>query len=301
MQRDGRPRALWRILLFVALFVLLVLLALLLVPALQTVPLTEEGRLSMGLILQSGLLGAAALAAGWIMLRFVDGEPFRVLGLGTGPRVPRELGAGLALGVGSVALTVLVLVAVGAYRYAGDEGGMAGWLAVSATSLAAVAIPAAAEEAMFRGYLFRTLVDGAGAGVAIAITSVLFTLAHGSNPNVTGLGLVNILLAGMLLAVAVLRTGSLWFASTLHLGWNWVMAGPLDLPVSGLASYDVPIYDLAGEGPDWITGGSFGPEGGLAGTAAAALALLLVVRMTRPGAPLAGHYGKRRPDHGEDR
>lgn len=252
-----------------------------------------DDRISSGLIVQGTLLLTAAVLAGWAMLHWVDGEPLSALGFPIARRVPVDLIVGTLVGAAGIVCTVLVLAVADAYRYSPDPGTVAGWVAVSATSLAAFAVPAAMEEAVFRGYLFRTLVEGAGVWIAVLVTSLLFTLVHGANPNVTPLGLVNIFLAGALLAVAVLRTGSLWFASAVHLGWNWVMAGPLDLPVSGLGGYDVPLYDVASRGPAWLTGGAFGPEGGLAGTAAALIVLALVLRTTRPGSALAGHYVER--------
>lgn len=297
---DGRLRAFWRALLFTALFVAILQLELMILHVFGFVPLAGED-LSADLIAQGVLLLIAAVLAGLAMLRWVDRRPASDLGLAPGPRVPLELMAGLAIGTVVMAVTVLVLTGFGAVRYVPESGTALGWLAVAGVSLAAFAIPAAAEEALFRGYLFRTLVEGAGAVVAIGVTTVLFTLAHGSNPNVTGLGLVNIFLAGVLLGVAVLRTGTLWLATGLHLGWNWAMAGPLDLPVSGIGGYDVPLYDVAETGPGWLTGGAFGPEGGLAGTVAALLGLALVLRMTRPGAALAGDHGNRRHEHVEDR
>jgi len=287
--RYGRLRALWRALLFIALFLVILQLELVLLPVLATIPVSGE-RLSAGLIAQGLLLLMAALLAGWAMLAWVDGSPPGELGFALRRRVPLELAAGLAIGAGVLALPVLLLALGGAYRYVPQAGSIAGWLAVSGVSLAAFAIPAAAEEALFRGYLFRTLVEGAGAVMAIAVTSLLFTLVHGSNPNVTPFGLVNIFLAGVLLGVAVLRTATLWFATAVHLGWNWAMAGPLDLPVSGIGGYDVPLYDVAGSGPAWLTGGAFGPEGGLIGTVAVMLGIAAVGWVTRPGAALAGRW-----------
>lgn len=286
---DGRIRAPWRAALFVAAFLAILQLELILLPALVTIPAPED-RLSAGLIAQGLLLLGAAVLAGWAMLAWVDRRPLSDLGFGVTPRVLLELAAGLAIGAGVVASTVVLLALAGAYRYVAEPGSILGWLSVAGLSLAAFAIPAAAEEAVFRGYFFRTLVDGAGAIVAVAVTSVLFTLLHGANPYVTTFGLVNIALAGTLLGVAVLRTGTLWFATALHLGWNWAIAGPLDLPVSGLAGYDVPLYDALGTGPVWLTGGEFGPEGGLAGTFAALLALAVVIGITRPGSRLAGDH-----------
>jgi hypothetical protein len=94
-------------------------------------------------------------------------------------------------------------------------------------------------------------------------SSVLFALLHANNPNVTPVALANIFLAGVMLAVAYLRTRSLWFATAVHLGWNWTMASLLDFPVSGIVK-NMPLYSGRETGPDWVTGGTFGPEAGIA-------------------------------------
>lgn len=298
--RAGRLRSGWRVLLFGMVFLAILQLELLFLPWLAEVD-AAEGRVTWGLVGQMAAVLVAALAAGRALLRWVDRQPGATLGFHFRRRVPLELGLGVVIGAGGLLLVVLVLAAVGAYRYGPEPGSVQGWLSVAGASLAAFAIPAAAEEALFRGYMLQALREGAGAAVAVVVTTALFALAHGANPNVTGLGLVNIFLAGALLAVAVLRTGSLWFATAVHLGWNWIMAGPLDLPVSGLESYDAPFYDVTGTGAAWLTGGAFGPEGGLAGTAAAALVLMMILWTTRPGAALAGPPGIGRHASVEDR
>jgi hypothetical protein len=90
-----------------------------------------------------------------------------------------------------------------------------------------------------------------------------------------------------MLSLAVLWTGSLWFASAVHLGWNWATAAVLDLPVSGLDSSTRPSTTAQPVGPAWLTGGEFGPEGGLAGTLAVAPGHRphLVVRPSRLAGP----------------
>jgi uncharacterized protein len=113
----------------------------------------------------------------------------------------------------------------------------------------------------------------------VVVANVLEALiAHGANPEVTWVGLANIFLAGVLLAMAYLRTRSLWFASALHLGWNWSMAALFALPVSGLDLFLPPGYRAQVGGPDWWSGGAFGPEGGLVATIALASALAVVLR-----------------------
>lgn len=274
--RDGRLRTPWRVLLFVLLLIAILQLLFSLQPP-PTVLVEAAGRdLLAELVFQGLLLLIAALAASWIMLRWVDHRPLRDLGFGLGRGVPGDLGWGIGVGAAGPVVVVLMLGLAGAYRFPPDPGPVLAWAGVVLSALLWLAIPAAAEEAVFRGYLFRTLTDGAGAVVATLITSLLFALVHGSNPNVSTLGLFNIFLAGVMLALAVLWTGSLWFASAVHLGWNWATAASLDLPVSGLDPFDPPLYDGVPVGPAWLTGGSFGPEGGAAGTAAAAAVLALV-------------------------
>jgi uncharacterized protein len=125
--------------------------------------------------------------------------------------------------------------------------------------------------------------------MAVILSAVVFALAHGANPEVGALALVNIGLAGILLGTAYLRTLSLWFATALHMAWNWTMATLFDLPVSGIALFDTPLYDAHVSGPVWWTGGSFGPEGGVVGTLGFAAALLMVlrVRAVRPDDSIA--------------
>lgn len=274
-------------LLFIALFVATLLAflsaAVLLVPGLGAAPPAVAEGLPPALIAQFTIALLAALVASWVMLRFVDRRPRDALGFPLGRSVPLELAAGVLAGAVAVGAVVGMLALVGVYRYVPEPGSVAGWLAVAGASLAAFAIPAAAEEAIFRGYALRALAEGPGPLAAVLLTSVAFALLHGGNPAVAPLALLNIFLAGIVLAVAVLRTGTLWFATAVHLGWNWMMAGPLDLPVSGLEAYDPPLYDAVPAPPGWLSGGAFGPEGGLAGTVAACAALGLVVWLTQPG------------------
>ena len=111
-------------------------------------------------------------------------------------------------------------------------------------------------------------------------SSVLFALAHIRNPDVTAAGLGNIALAGILLALAFFSPGGMWTAFGAHLGWNATLAA-LAAPVSGLP-FDIPYIDYRMGRPAWLTGGAFGPEGGLLATLAlTADAWSLVARWVR--------------------
>jgi membrane protease YdiL (CAAX protease family) len=140
-----------------------------------------------------------------------------------------------------------------------------------------VLAPAAlAEEVLFRGVPLVLLANAVGRGSAIAAISVLFALAHILNPNATLLGLGNIALAGIFLGLAFYTPGGIWTAFGAHLGWNSLLAC-LDTPVSGVP-FDIPLLDYNAGNPAWLTGGVFGPEGGLAATLALTVAILVLGR-----------------------
>jgi CAAX protease family protein len=152
-----------------------------------------------------------------------------------------------------------------------------GWRFCSAFKTVLVLAPSAlAEELIFRGVPLVLLAAVAGRGTAIVVVAVAFAFAHLNNPNVTALGLGNIALAGVLLGLAFYAPGGLWTATGVHLGWNALLAC-LDTPVSGLP-FRIPMLDYRAGGPAWLTGGGFGPEGGLAATVAMTLGIVLARR-----------------------
>jgi membrane protease YdiL (CAAX protease family) len=144
----------------------------------------------------------------------------------------------------------------------------------AAGALAFFAIPAAAEEALLRGYPLQALAEQWGPGWALAITALAFGALHLGNSNVTLFGTLNVAVAGIFLGIVYLKTLSLWWATGAHLGWNWVHGYVADAPVSGLELMDAPFYDAVASGPEWLGGGSFGPEGSLVATVVLAAASL---------------------------
>lgn len=214
------------------------------------------------------ILGSSLLA-GWGMLWLVDRRRPGALGFALEPAAVRDSVVGTGIGGAMLAAAVALLAVASMARWVADEGTVPEYVAALATTFIFYAVAAAAEEAMFRGYAFQALVQGIGVWPAVLGSSALFALVHANNPNVTPVALANIFLAGVMLAVAYLRTRSLWFATGVHLGWNWTMGSLLDFSVSGFVR-DMPLYTARETGPDWITGGSFGPEAGIAASVAIA-------------------------------
>ena len=274
--------ALGRLLVFGVLFVALVEII-----GLLTFTILPRGELEFAA--RGGIWLIAALLASLIALKAFDGRGWRALGIAPTPHALRQSALGLALGVLMIVLAVALMLATNDLVFGSDIGTFGGAAAVAVGSLAALALPAAAEEAIFRGYPIQVLTRTAGAPLAILTTSAAFAAVHGENPAVGPLALTNIFLAGVLLGVVYLKTASLWVATAVHLGWNWAMAGIFDLPVSGLGWIDVPRFEPWVVGPAWWNGGEFGPEGGVIGTICFVGATVLVLRSSRfRRDPLAG-------------
>ncbi|UCC48181.1 MAG: CPBP family intramembrane metalloprotease [Gemmatimonadota bacterium] len=268
-------RALWRVLIFLVLafasFWLLLTVTSPLVPS-------EQGYF-WGLAFPSALLVVAILLPSFVMMRWIERRPFAAMGLPLGKEAPRGFLRGAVIGGGFIALIVVLETVVGWLRPAPDAGTLLGWLEEIVGLALLVAVAAAAEELLFRGYAFQVLVEGAGVTLALILSAGTFTFVHLRNPEVTSLGLLNIGFAGVLMALAYLRTRSLWVALGLHWAWNYVMAAVFDLPVSGI-HFDVSGYDTLLSGPELVTGGAFGPEGGLL-TTVLSLPLIVWVFRTR--------------------
>lgn len=239
--------------------------------------------LGVGALEQSPMVGiitllSGALVAGWVMVRAVDQRPLGALGFAAEPAAARDVAVGTLAGGAMLVAAVALLAVAGTARWVAEPGTVSEYVAALGRALVFFWVAAALEEVLFRGYPFQVLVQGIGAWPALVVTSALFTYVHGNNPEVTALALANIFLAGVMLGAAYLRTRSLWFATAVHMGWNWAMSALLDFPVSGLRLFDAPFYDAHETGADWWTGGEFGPEAGLAATITLALGTVWLMR-----------------------
>ena len=102
--------------------------------------------------------------------------------------------------------------------------------------------------------------------VGVLVTSILFALLHIFNANLGLIALFNLMLFGVFAAFYAMREGSLWGVFAVHSFWNWVQGNLFGMEVSGLPVRLEALIDLKEIGPDWFTGGAFGPEGGIAVT-----------------------------------
>lgn len=117
------------------------------------------------------------------------------------------------------------------------------------------------EEYSLRGYLLYTLADGIGFWPAAIIQAVLFARGHMGNGGETKIGIVATGIFALFAAVTLWRTGNLWLAVGAHAGWDWGQSFFFGVNDSGLQVPGHLFNPRLAQGPDWLTGGSVGPEG----------------------------------------
>jgi len=300
-EREGRPRAFWRLFLQFVLYlfgltvlgngVLLVLLLF------SGVSISDPGAISRlasspAFLALNGVVSLiVTVFSVWLVGRFLDRRPFS----GFGVRLSREwwLDFGFGLLLGALLMTGIFVVELAA-----------GWVTVTGTFTPAAGgggfFPAILapivlflcvgfyEELSSRGYQLTNIAEGLrflGPRVAVlaawAISSAIFGLLHALNPNATLLSTLNIALAGILLGIGYVLTGRLGIPVGLHITWNLFQGNVFGFPVSGLDPIGASVFAIQQGGPTLLTGGPFGPEAGLLGLAAMIVGSLLILLWVR--------------------
>lgn len=209
----------------------------------------------------------------WLWVHFKEKRPFHTVGLGGG-RVFSRWGMGFLAGAVMFAAAVLLPWAAGFYERQSVPVAALG----SAVVLVGWVVQGAAEEFAFRGWLLPVLAAERGVRAGILLSAGVFAAVHGLNPHLSVIAIGNLFLFGVLTALIALRAGNVWAVFGLHSAWNWMQGNVLGLSVSGLSPVGGSIISLAESGPDWLTGGAFGPEGGLAVSAVLAVGIVLAFR-----------------------
>jgi membrane protease YdiL (CAAX protease family) len=202
----------------------------------------------------------------------------RAMGLGRFSGWRRQALLGIAIGAGAVCLAVISIAVAGSLDVQIRLTSRTFELAL--LELVVLATGAMTEELMFRSYPFQRLLEAVGPAAATVFMSVLFALAHGANPHASKLAMFNTFAIGVLLCIGYLRTRALWLPWGIHFAWNMALGVVFGLPVSGLTDYAVIVRTRA-TGPRWATGGAYGIEGSLMGTAVMLLGFVPVILLTR--------------------
>jgi uncharacterized protein len=195
---------------------------------------------------------------------------------------PIHLMLGGASGAALVALPIVMLFAFGAYELLLFRGASSALLGVAVL----IGIAATLEELVYRCLLFRLLERAWGTGVALVAQAVVFAVGHLENVEQGGIGdvmtmLVSVTLVGLLWAGVFVLARNLWVVAANHAAWNFtiLLSG---LPLSGIEDWrKLAPLESRFAGPDWLTGGMFGPESSLLVITSTTVVVVLLLRAAR--------------------
>jgi uncharacterized protein len=169
-------------------------------------------------------------------------------------RAGREYLAGAAIGCALMSTVIGILFACGAYQVDGINPTYA-----IAAALFGTMVTGVFEELVARCIWLRMLEEWLGTWLALAISALLFGFAHAGNPGATLFSSAAIALeAGLLLGAGFILTRRLWFVAGMHAAWNFTQGSIFGVSVSGGTAKGLLKARL--DGPQWLTGGDFGPE-----------------------------------------
>jgi hypothetical protein len=230
-----------------------------------------------------GLLAATANRALLYVLLFTSFFATALIGV-FWERRPARIGAwrlgpaaclGFLIGFGCLAAALVMTCLAGAAHSAG--GPAPDWSALPGVTLAGllVMLQCWAEEALFRGWLQPVLCDRWGAWAGLALTSLLFGIAH-SVRTPSPVAVANATLAGLMFGLLALRTGGLAAPIAAHFGYNWAEQSIFGLtPNPGIdAMGSVFNFDL--DGPRLFSGGTDELNGSISLTLALGVVVILL-------------------------
>jgi hypothetical protein len=259
-------RVVWRILIAVVLYELLVFV---LQIALITIPSVYEWwRLHGVTIFTPGVLFfsesvrvAAVLLVALAMTR-VEERSFAEYGFPAREAFGRRFCQGLFYGLAMLTLLMAFMYALHGYSLGGWALGAGPGMRSALLYLLAFLLVGIFEEFWFRGYLQATLESGIGFWPAAIALSIAFGAFHFRNPGEEQMGLLMASFFGLLAAFSLRRTGSIWFAIGMHTAWDWGQSCFYGVPNSGIVATG-HLMNSSLNGPNWLTGGSVGPEGSI--------------------------------------
>jgi uncharacterized protein len=210
------------------------------------------------MVAEAGLL-LAAILPGSVMAQ-VEGRPFGDFGLPARGAFGRNFWVGALWGITALTVLMLVLRATGAFSFGSLDLHGARIVKFALYYAVFFLLTGFFEEFLLRGYSQWVLTKGMHFWPAAALLSVSFGAIHGANPGEAKIGLVAVVAIGFFFCLTLRRTGDLWWAVGFHMSWDWGESYLYSVPDSG-TTLPGHLLNSSFHGPDWLTGGSVGPEG----------------------------------------
>lgn len=221
----------------------------------------------------------------WAWLKWFEKRPFWTLGY-EAKNALMQYTRGFLFGTLMFAGSVGILALFGAVSFEQGDPSQQGLAAIGGVTLVLIGwiIQGGAEEVLIRGWALPVIGARYKPWVGLLISSLIFALLHGMNPGLSALALVNLALFGVFAGLYAMREGSLWGISAIHSVWNWVQGNFFGFQVSGTDAGGGTLINLMETGADWLTGGAFGPEGGLAVTIVLLAGIAIILFWNKQGA-----------------
>ncbi len=208
-----------------------------------------------------------SLIGGLLWIRFFEKRSLASFGLGFNLTGLWQLLRGVVFGAAAMAVGVYFLLVFGWAELSAPSMPQ-GWVALWPFGFLAMAwlVQGTSEEVLLRGLVFQSIGVRHGLLAGALVSSILFSLLHGLNPNTSPLFFLDLFLFSLFACFYVLREGSLWGIAGYHGAWNFAQGHLFGIPISGSDIGADKLMTFTATGPDFLTGGAAGLEGGLAST-----------------------------------
>jgi len=195
----------------------------------------------------------------WLMSLF-ERRPFGDYGLPGRDAFAANFWIGLLLGLAEASVLIALILVLGGYSFGTFALHGLAIVRLALVHLVLFIFVGLYEEFLFRGYAQFRLSKLIGFWPAAFVLSLGFGLVHLYNQGEDWIGALSVALVGLLFALALKRSGNLWYAVGLHAGFDWAESFLYSVPDSG-EMVGGHLSNATLHGPAWLTGGSIGPEG----------------------------------------
>ncbi len=191
----------------------------------------------------------------------------------------RGFGNGALVGLGMAGGMFVLTVVTGGGEFSFDNTPWTDYLVRVLPILSLMLVATLSEEWLFRGYPLTVLARATNPGWANLIMGLLFAAAHASSTGFNALVFFNIVIGSLVVGAMRFTSGGIAAAWGFHFAWNSLQV-ILGSNLTGL-DMKVPVIHFTGKGPDWLSGGALGPEGGIGAAVSTVLVLVFVLRYFR--------------------
>ena len=191
---------------------------------------------------------------------------------------------GVSVGVLLLAVSVFSIVLTGNIEYKGFFENAN--ILMIILSIGGFIIQGATEEILCRGIVLHALKEKAPLWIAIAVSTILFIIPHGSSLFEGGtiigvIGVANLVLISIIFSLLTIYFQSIWAACGLHSFWNAILYCILGLNLSGKEETVTAIFNMQFVSNNIWNGGAYGIEASGITTVVLALTAAMIWYMNR--------------------